>query len=170
MTSTRRATKRVRRRLTEYDNVHASDIDITFREDPVLSTIDFYFESLNDGSEDMVPALDEWRRSRIVVMDGRIVEWTLHLPMIHPPFDIDKIEDTWNQAYKEEERDVPVIFYVSEYEDIGIPHIDTPERVWDNEDVNFSVATFFDSFDAAVLDFADSVYDYQMFNRKEFDR
>ena len=158
MSSTRRAAKRVQRRLEEYSNVHASDIDVTMREDPVMSTIGFYFESLNDGSEDAVPTLSEWRRSSIVVMDGRFFGWTLHLPMIHPPYDADEIEQAWESSYEEVDANIPVIFYVSEYDGVAVPHVDTPESVWGDEDVDFAVADFFDELDSVVSEFVDVVY------------
>lgn len=126
-----------------------------------MATVGFYFESLNDASGENVPPLDEWRRSSIVVMDGRVLEWTLHLPIVRPPFDKDDIGQAWNSLY---ESDVfPVIFYVEEYDGVAIPHIDTPESVWGEEDVNFSVATFFDAFDSVFPRFGEQVYEENPF-------
>lgn len=163
MSSTRRATVRVRRRLSEYNNVNASDIDIERRESPVVSTIDFYFERLESRSKDDLSMLDEWRRSSIVVMDGWIAEWTLHLPIIYPPFDSEGVESEWDRVYDNSGVSLPVSFYVSEYDGIGVPHVDTPEEVWSNNDVNFSVVKFFDKFDSVVHKFADRIYDEDLF-------
>ena len=93
-----------------------------------------------------------------MVMDGRIFEWTLHLPMIHPPYDADEIEQAWESSYEEVDANIPVIFYVSEYDGVAVPHVDTPESVWGDEDVDFAVADFFDELDSVVSEFVDVVY------------
>jgi hypothetical protein len=127
-----------------------------------MATVGFYFESLNDASEDSVPSLDEWRRSSIVVMDGGVVEWTLHLPIVRPPFDADEIEREWEKVHSHS-AGLPVIFYVEEYDGVAVPHIDTPRSVWDNEDVDFGVAEFFDVLDSVLQAFSERVYNSRVF-------